>query len=88
MVDFGGFNSADKTPPGRRQRCHTYWMFPRPAESSFYIHPHQHHFPETLLHSNMRTGRESFDDLCGPVGFVIHMLQMTGGCQGTKTFLA
>ena len=51
-----------------RRRCHRrrfylHWIFPRPAEFWFEIHPHQRHFSETLFRRNVRMARESFDDL-------------------------
>ena len=55
---FGGFNSAEKTPPS---------LSFSPAldiSSLFEIHLHlQRHFPEILFRRNMRMGRDSFHDL-------------------------
>ena len=56
-MDFGGFNSAEKTLPSP--------SFSPVLDISlpFKIHLHQGHFSETLFCRNMRMGRESFDDL-------------------------
>ena len=50
----------------RRRRCrrfHPYWTFPRPVESWFEIHMHQHNFPEAFFRRHLRMGRDSFDNL-------------------------
>ena len=57
-MDFGGFNSAEKTLPS---------PLLSPAlniSPPFEIHLHlQHHFPEILFCRNMRMSRDSFHDL-------------------------
>ena len=57
-MDFGSFNSAEKTLPSPSLS---------PAldiSSPFEIHLHlQHHFPEILFCRNMRISRDSFHDL-------------------------
>ena len=47
----------------RRRRFHLYWTFPRPVESWFEIHMHQHNFPEAFFRRHLRMGRDSFDNL-------------------------
>ena len=80
-MHFGGFYSAEKTPPSL---CfHPHWIFPRLAESWFWnpSAPVQHHFPEILFCRNMRMDRvirwftEARGKSYGHVCFVIHLLQ-------------
>ena len=99
-MNFGGFNSAEKTLPSPSLS---------PAldiSSPFEIHLHlQHHFPEILFCRNMRISRRSFHDLLmfrerTHAGSPIQSRSlrnpyvakfddpMTDGCQGTKDFLA
>ena len=98
-MDFGSFNSAEKTLPSPSLS---------PAldiSSPFEIHLHlQHHFPEILFCRNMRISRDSFHDLLmfrerthagsHTVTFASYPYvakfddPMTDGCQGTKDFLA
>ena len=56
-MDFGGFNSAEKTLPSPS------FSPVLDISSQFEIHLHQRHFHGTSVRRNMRVGRESFDDL-------------------------
>ena len=62
-MNFGGFNSAKKTPPSPSfspalDICSPCRILVRNPSA-----PVQRHFPEILFRRNMRMGRESFDDL-------------------------
>ena len=60
-MDFGGFNSSEKTPPS--PSFLPVLDISSPCTILVRINLHQRHFPETLFRRNMPIGRESFDAL-------------------------